>query len=58
MSQPEPSPPKKAGSFQLEISLEKRMFFGNYKPRLLTIEKVGTRLLMAYRYIPSRKVKN
>ena len=34
------------------------MFFGNYKPRYLTIEKVGVRLLMAYRYIPSKKVKN
>lgn len=34
------------------------MFFGNYKPRYLTIERVGTRLLMAYRYIPSKKVKN
>ena len=34
------------------------MFFGNYKPRYLTIQKVGDRLLMAYRYIPSKKVKH
>ena len=57
-SQGEQSPTKKVGSFLFERALEKRMFFGNYKPRYLTIEKVGTRLLMAYRYIPSKKVKN
>ena len=34
------------------------MFFGNYKPRCLTISKIGDRLIMAYRYIPSKKVKN
>lgn len=34
------------------------MFFGNYKPRCLTIEKLAGSLLMAYRYLPSKKVKN
>lgn len=34
------------------------MFFGNFKPRCLTISKVGDRLMMAYRYIPSKKIKN
>ena len=34
------------------------MFFGNYKPRCLTISKIDERLVMAYRYIPSKKVKN
>ena len=37
MSQPEKAPQKKAGSFEFELALEKRMFFGNYKPRYLTI---------------------
>ena len=52
------SPKKKQGSFLFERSLEKRMFFGNYKPRCLTIEKVERQLIMAYRYMPSKKVKN
>ena len=34
------------------------MFFGNCKPRYLTIEKIESNLIMAYRYIPSKKVKN
>ena len=34
------------------------MFFGNYKPRYLTISKVRSRLMMAYRYIPSKAIKN
>ena len=34
------------------------MFFGNFKPRLLTISKVDGRLLMAYRYLPSKTIKN
>ena len=58
LGQGEESPSKKIGKFLFERVLEKRMFFGNYKPRYLTIEKVGGRLMMAYRYIPSKKVKN
>lgn len=34
------------------------MFFGNYKPRLLTISRVGDRLMMAYRYVGTKKIKN
>jgi hypothetical protein len=34
------------------------MFFGNYKPRLLTISRVGSRLMMAYRYLPGKQVKH
>jgi hypothetical protein len=41
-----------------EKALEKKMFFGNFKPRYLTISKVGSRLMMAYRYIPSKAIKN
>lgn len=41
-----------------EMEVEKRMFFGNYKPRILTISKVGPQLMMAYRYVVSREVKN
>lgn len=33
------------------------MFFGNFKPRYLTIRKAGKALLMAYRYLPSKLVK-
>ncbi len=34
------------------------MFFGNFKPRLLTISKTDGRLFMAYRYLPTKKIKN
>lgn len=34
------------------------MFFGNFKPRLLTISRMNTRLTMAYRYLPSKEIKN
>jgi hypothetical protein len=54
----EGSSPRRGGAFLFERALEKRMFFGNYKPRLLTVEEVGGRLLMAYRYIPSKRVKH
>lgn len=33
------------------------MFFGNFKPRLLTIAKNPQGLLMAYRYVDTRKIK-
>ena len=49
---------EKPGVFLFEKVLEKKMFFGNYKPRCLTISKSGDRLVMAYRYVPTRKVKN
>lgn len=34
------------------------MFFGNFKPRYLTISKVANRMMMAYRYIPSKVIKH
>jgi hypothetical protein len=34
------------------------MFFGNFKPRLLTISRLNKRLMMAYRYLPNKEVKN
>lgn len=34
------------------------MFFGNFKPRLLTISRLNKRLMMAYRYLPSKQVKH
>ena len=54
----EQSPKKKVGKFLFEKALEKKMFFGNYKPRYLTIEKIEGSVIMAYRYIPSKKIKN
>lgn len=33
------------------------MFFGNFKLRLLTISSINGRLFMAYRYLPSKKIK-
>ena len=45
-------------NFMYEVEVEKKMFFGNFKPRLVTIESLGGRLTMAYRYLPTRKVRN
>ncbi len=33
------------------------MFFGNFKPRLLTIEARGSNLIMAYRYLANKEPK-
>ena len=33
------------------------MFFGNFKPRLLTITKDEQGLLLAYRYLPTKMIK-
>jgi hypothetical protein len=33
------------------------MFFGNFKPRLLTISKNEQGLLLAYRYLPTKTIK-
>ena len=33
------------------------MTFGNFKPRLLTIASQDKKLVMAYRYLPSRDIK-
>lgn len=41
----------------LELAVEKRMFFGNFKSRLLTIASDSQGLQMAYRYIDTRKIK-
>lgn len=49
---------EKEGEFLFEVPLEKKMFFGNFKPRLLTITKADGRLFMAYRYLPTKKIKN
>lgn len=34
------------------------MFFGNFKPRTLTISKDENKLMMAYRYPDTKKIKN
>ena len=33
------------------------MFFGNFKPRILTMQLIAKKLMMAYRYVPTRKIK-
>lgn len=40
-----------------ELVVEKKMFFGNFKPRLLTIEARGSTLTMAYRYLDNKEPK-
>jgi hypothetical protein len=45
------------GQFLFEVPLEKKMFFGNFKLRLLTISNINGRLFMSYRYLPSKKIK-
>lgn len=41
-----------------EVALEKKMFFGNYKPRLLEIAEKDGRLTMAYKYVDTKVIKN
>ena len=42
----------------MEIALEKRMFFGNFKPRLLAMSIKEGSLFMAYKYVDTKAVKN
>jgi hypothetical protein len=48
---------KGSGAYLLEQPVDKRMFFGNFKPRLLTMSKSEHGLMMAYRYPQSKVAK-
>lgn len=48
--------PQKAGRY--EVAVEKKMFFGNYKPRILKVYKRGESLYMSYWYIDAKVPKN
>lgn len=45
-------------SVEFVISLEKRMFFGNYKPRVLKMYRRGEGLYMSYWYLDGKAPKN
>ena len=57
LSQQEISNTNFTSEFAFEMIVEKRMTFGNFKPRLLTISSQDQNLIMAYRYHPSREIK-
>ena len=42
----------------MEIVLEKQMFFGNYKPRILKMYDRESKLFMSYWYLDKNVPKN
>jgi len=53
------SPTKKNHNEDLFSSvLEKKMFFGNYKPRILAIYRKRGCLYFAYKYVDTKQTKN
>ena len=53
------SPTKKNQNEELFCAiLEKKMFFGNYKPRILSIYRKRGTLFFAYKYVDTKIVKN
>ena len=49
---------KPVKKFKMEVVLEKQMFFGNYKPRILKMYDRESKLYMSYWYLDKNVPKN